>query len=84
MTPLIEQNINPFIKLFKHLYLGMIMTDPCKKCIVKPCCSKECKEKYTYRDIFDMGVLYGRILSWVAAVNIVIIFPWALFTIIFK
>ena len=61
------------------------MTDPCKKCILRPCCSEVCQEKYTYGDVFgSMGVSYVRILACMAAIDVVIIFPWALFTIIVK
>ena len=82
---LLNEKINPFIKLLKLIYYGMVLTDPCKKCILRPCCSEVCQEKYTYGDTFSgMGVVYIRSLSWMAAIDVIIIFPWALFTIIFK
>jgi len=76
----IERIENPI----KNIYYSMVMRDPCKKCIVRACCSKECKPKYIYRNVFGDGTRYTRILSWLAFIDVTIIFPWALFTIIFK
>ncbi len=84
MTPL-NENTEHYVKLLKLIYYGMVLTDPCKKCIVKPCCSKVCGMKFNHHAAFgSMGVLYGRVLAWMVFIDVTIILPWALYTMMFK
>lgn len=84
MKPL-NESTGHYDKLLKVIYYSMFLTDPCKKCIVKPCCSEECDMKFNHRDVFgNMGVLYGRVLAWIVVLDVTVILPLALYIMMFK
>ena len=56
--------------------------DPCKKCLVRPCCSKYCEEKRELNSIHNCGTIWlSRLLiigSWVGILSfpVVMFFTW--------
>lgn len=86
-------NIKEFIKdtsyLFKEGFLHIIITlrakDPCKKCLVKACCSERCEHRTYYLNFCnrDGGIIFERICAYAVIFSCIMIIV-AIFTTIFK
>jgi len=92
MNQRIYINITETFQMFKEsfyiMYLICIARDPCKKCLVRPCCSKLCSKKDFYirlmlgfhSMVFAKTVAYfcfgSLIFSFITLIKISIIDPW--------
>jgi len=75
--------------LFKEGFLNIIITlfarDPCKKCLVRACCSERCEHKTHYSNFCnrDGGIIFERICAYSVIFSCIMIIV-AIFTTIFK
>jgi len=60
----------------RDIYKGIILKDPCKKCIAQACCSELCKEKKELnRFIFPHENLKSlKVYAWILTISVFISF----------
>ena len=76
--------IKEFFKdLLIQLYLTLITPDPCKRCIVRACCSEECDQRVKYNRLYG-GMPYFQRVCALSIILGVIALIWGIITLIFK
>ena len=61
------------VTVAKQTYKGLTMRNPCKKCLVRPICSKDCNKMKEFHYVFREGVLMTRFLAFMMIANIIMI-----------
>jgi sulfatase maturation enzyme AslB (radical SAM superfamily) len=72
-----------FKELFIQLYLTLTTPDPCRRCIVRPCCSEECDQRIKYYRLYD-GAPSAQRFCALAIIFGTIALIWGISKIIFK
>jgi len=59
-----------FIEIILSVIEVILSKDPCKKCLVKSCCSDKCKERIYFETFILRGesLIYRKILVWFLAI----------------
>jgi hypothetical protein len=53
-----------FTQELQQAYRMLLVKNPCKKCIVRPCCTSICKAKEHQRDISSpFGFIEGKVIA---------------------
>jgi len=76
--------IKTFFKdLLIQLYLTLSTPDPCKRCVVRACCSEECGQRVSYNILYGPNP-YTQKLCAVSVIFGMIAFIFGVVTFIFK
>jgi len=73
----IKEFILELLELFgigiRNMWRIIFVKDPCKKCIVKSCCSELCDKKIYFNGVIHpaSNVLEAKILAWVVLISLV-------------
>jgi len=70
---MIQSVLETLSEVFYNLFIFIWLKDPCKKCLVKACCSKDCKKKevFDYYSLFPGTLNMNRILSWFLLISLI-------------
>lgn len=53
------------IEFFKTWYITVTIKNPCKKCLIKACCSENCYDRNEYERVLGTdGQWLERLLAW--------------------
>ena len=69
---------------FSYMIATLLAKNPCRKCLVRACCSEQCEERTVY---LNFGSLNGVVFQKVVAISILFsmaVLTFGVFTMIFK
>ena len=53
-----NMTIGMLYSIFYFLFVVPFVKNPCKKCLVRPCCSERCQDKKDFDDTVGIGKLW--------------------------
>jgi hypothetical protein len=66
-----------------QLYLTLTTPDPCRRCVVRACCSEQCDQRVKYNRLYG-GTPYVQRFCALSIIIGTIVLMWGISTIIFK
>jgi hypothetical protein len=76
--------IKKFFKdLFTQLYLTLTIPDPCKRCVIRACCSEVCNQQLKYMHLHG-GTPYIQKVCALSIILGTVTSIWGILTLIFK
>ena len=70
-----------FIEIFT---IALFKRDPCRNCLIKPCCSEQCDTSKKFNGHLGMNPFMVRVSSWLLVLLVFIELPWLILTLIYK
>ena len=63
-------------EIIDMLITNLFARDPCRKCIVRACCSQTCDKSRKFLRHMGNDVTISRVAAWQLVITIFIVVPW--------
>lgn len=71
-------------EIFDDFIICLFKRDPCKNCIIRPCCSRRCDQYGKFKRAISSTPVLQRTTAWLLFLVIFVEIPWIIIGLIFK
>lgn len=64
------------LEVIDIIITSLFKRDPCRKCIVRACCSQKCDESRKFMRHMGHDINMSRVSAWQLVITVFIVVPW--------